>query len=356
VRTETINLVNAWHDQGVSAGIAAQLLDLPARTLRHWRHQFHLGQLQPRDLGRPYVRCAPAQSTQVLAFLHQHGPWAGMPILRGAFADLPAAELRDLLAVFRWLWSIHHPRYQNVLHWQRVGAVWAVDFTEPVQPIDGRFPYVLAVRDLASGLQLAWRPVRDVTAWTAWRELAGLFTVYGAPLVLKSDNGSAFRAAWWKARLGERGVWPLYSPPGCPEYNGSIEASIGSLKTWTQYQAYLAGHDGAWTTVDLERAGELANARSRPHGPRGPTPLQAWESRRAPTADEFQAFAAWVREAEAVLHSELGIAQDAPLDHYEQAALHRRVLTQVLVEHGFLTITRRRIPQRFFGHKVANIW
>jgi hypothetical protein len=42
-------------------------------------------------------------------------------------------------------------------------------------------------------------------------------------------------------------------------------------------------------------------------------------------------------------------------DHYEEAALYRRVLTQVLVERGLLTMTRRRIPQKFFGQKVAII-
>jgi hypothetical protein len=195
-----------------------------------------------------------------------------------------------------------------------------------------------------------------VTAWTAWRELALLFTLGGPPLVLKSDNGSAFRAEWFQARLRQQQVWPLYSPPGRPGYNGSIEAGNGSLKTWTQYQAYLAGHDGRWTTADLDHARARANAQSRPRGARGPTPLQAWESRRPPSAADFQAFALGVEQAEVRLRTAGGITPGAALDHYEQAPLHRRVLTQVLVERGFPTITRRRIPQRFFGQKVANIW
>jgi transposase InsO family protein len=230
-----------------------------------------------------------------------------------------------------------------------------MDFTEVSHPIDGRFPYVFAVRDLASGLQLAWEPVADPTTAAVIPVLRRLFTVAGAPLVLKSDNGSAFRADRLKWFLGDWLAWPLYSPPGRPGYNGAIEASIGSLKIRTKYAAYRAGHEGAWTTADLDAARDLANSSARPRGPRGPTPAEIWEARQASRTSEREAFAAQVGQAEARARQQAGIPLEALLDHYEQAALHRRVLPQVLMEGGYLTIRRRRIPQRFFGRKVANI-
>jgi hypothetical protein len=55
-----------------------------------------------------------------------------------------------------------------------------------------------------------------------------------------------------------------------------------------------------------------------------------------------------VRDVEALVRDKGNIAPEAFLEHYEQAALHRRVLRQVLVESRYLSITRRRIPQRFF--------
>ncbi len=290
----------------------------------------------------------------MVGFLHGHGPWVGVPTLAGAFPDLPRAELRDLVGVYRHLWADAHPRVRHVLDWHHPGTVWAMDFTELAQPVAGVWPYVLAVRDLASGMQLAWRPVADVTAATARRELELLFVVYGAPLVLKSDNGSAFRAAGLKGLLGRWGVWPLYSPPGRPGYNGAIEASIGSLKTRTQFEAYRQGHGGAWTEADLEAARVRGNTVARPRGPRGPTPAEAWAARRSPEAAERAAFAALVRRYEEEVRGQEGIAAEAALDHYEQAALHRGVLTQALGESRYLTITRRPIPQRFFGQKVAN--
>jgi hypothetical protein len=41
-----------------------------------------------------------------------------------------------------------------------------MDFSEAPRPIDGVYPYLLAVRDLASHQQLLWQPVLDMTADT----------------------------------------------------------------------------------------------------------------------------------------------------------------------------------------------
>jgi transposase InsO family protein len=355
VRAEAAALARFWQDQGVPARDIATLLDCPARTLRYWQHELLAGRLQAAPLGRPHLHVSVEQSRQVLGFLHCHGPWVGMPTLTGQFGGLPAAELRELLWVFRHLWVGQHPREANVLHWHQVGTVWAMDFTKVKCLIDGIYPYVFAVRDLASGMQLAWRPVMDMTAQTAQAELRVLFTIHGAPLVLKSDNGSAFRADSSKHQLGRWQVWPLYSPPGEPGYNGAIEASIGSLKKRTQHAAYLAGHAGAWTGADLDRAKDLANQVARPRGAAGPTPEEAWQSRRPPSLPEREAFARAVRQLEDNTRDQRGIALETVLDHYEQAALHRGVLQQALLERGLLTITRRRLPQTFYGQKVANI-
>jgi transposase InsO family protein len=355
IRADVVALVAGLRGQGLSATAAADLFDLAPRTLRQWQHDFARGPCAPAPLGRPHVRAGAAQAEGVLGFLHGHGPWVGMPTLRGAFPAAPRAELHDLLAVFRHLWAAQHPRWQHVLHWHRAGTVWAMDFTHLRHPIDDVYPYVFAVRDLASGLQLAWQPVLTPTMTTVQRELELLFTIHGAPLVLKCDNGSAFRADGTKAHLARWRVWPLYSPPGVPGYNGAIEASIGSLKTRTAYEAYRRGRAGAWTSADLDAARDRANTVARPRGARAPTPAEAWASRRPPTGADRDAFTALAQRLEEAIRHADRIAPEVALDHYEQAALHRRVLTSALVESGLLTIARRRIPQRFYGQKMANI-
>jgi transposase InsO family protein len=150
--------------------------------------------------------------------------------------------------------------------------------------VDGLYPYLFAVRDLASGQQLLWLPVQEATAQATIDALAMLFAVYGAPLVMKSDNGSTFDAMATLALLEQFGVIPLFSPPYWPRYNGSIEAGIGSLKIRTEYRAAVQGHPGYWTYDDVAAARAQANATSRPQGETGPTAEQAWQARKPLTA------------------------------------------------------------------------
>jgi hypothetical protein len=99
----------------------------------------------------------------------------------------------------------------------------------------------------------------------------------------------------------------------------------------------------------------LANSSARPRGWPGPTAAAAWAERRPPSAAERESFAAWVRRQEAALRQAQNLTPETTLDHYEQAVLHREVLTQALAEHGFLSFSRRRIHQRIFGRKAAMI-
>jgi hypothetical protein len=87
---------------------------------------------------------------------------------------------------------------------------------------------------------------------------------------------------------------------------------------------------------------------------RGGTPQQEWQARALVSQEERERFGAAARRVEAAARQKQGIGLDAELDHYDQAALHRRVLESVLVQHGYLLLTRRRIPQRVFGRRVAN--
>jgi hypothetical protein len=70
--------------------------------------------------------------------------------------------------------------------------------------------------------------------------------------------------------LAQWQVIPLYSPPGRPQSNGSIEAGIGALKVRTHYQAVRQGRPGEWTLEDAEAARQEANTLGRPWGAHGP--------------------------------------------------------------------------------------
>ena len=119
--------------------------------------------------------------------------------------------------------------------------MWAIDHVVPPAPIDGVDHAVLAIRDLASGMQLGWLPVSDQTEPVATAALESLFLEHGPPLVLKSDNGSAFKSEAFQAMLARYGVAWLPSPPRKPWYNGSCEAGNDSLGIRTDHFAGRAG-------------------------------------------------------------------------------------------------------------------
>jgi transposase InsO family protein len=233
------------------------------------------------------------------------------------------------------------------LHWRRPGTVWAADFSEPRQPIDGVYPRLLAVRDLASGYQLLWLPVADESEETAVHGLQSLFQQYGAPLVLKSDNGSAFIGDSFAVLLRSFQVLQLFSPPRLPSYNGSCEAGIGSMKTRTHHQAARRGCPGEWTCDDAEAARLQANETARPWGHTAPTPEEAWTARQSIQPEERAAFVAEVFELEKEVRGEQGHPGEGLLDRTAQAAVDRIAIRRALVTASCLDFTSARVAETF---------
>ncbi len=392
---------------GLNRVESAACLGIATRTLRAWEERLGPGTVLVSARGRPVLRSPRAARTAVLDFLAEVGPGIGLSPLVGQFPDLPEAELADLLRRYRRAWRRRHAELLYVLHWQRPGTVWAIDYARPPVPLEEGYTNLLAVRDLASGMQLLWRPVAQATAATTVAALTELFIIYGAPLVLKLDNGSPFVAEATRDLLGRWGVTALYSPPGCPRYNGSIEAGIGALKERTHYQAARQGRPGEWTLADTEAAREQANTLGRPWGAHGPTPVERWAARRAVTATERAAFAATVARLEEEATEEArpaappevpsapeaspAVVADAARDQASagsaaaapgsvvqapgsahpvvatrteggaaaqptaraRAAGRRQAISRALVAHGYLLFTRRRIPPRIRRKKVT---
>ncbi len=137
-----------------------------------------------------------------------------------------------------------------------------MDFSHPPVLIDGCFPAIFTVRDLASHQQLLWLPAENETADTVICGLHELFEEHGAPLVLKCDNGPGFVAQALKQFLCDRSVVTLYSPPYAPWYNGAIERANRSLKEITEHVAEQGGHAGYWTSPDLHAAAAIESSDS----------------------------------------------------------------------------------------------
>jgi len=329
--------------QGFRQCMAAAQLGLAPGTLAYWEHRWQEDFLAARPLGRPCRRADVEIRSAALEFMNSVGSGVTTAAVQAAFPELARREAENLRDRFRRLWKLDHQELLKVLHWQRPATVWAMDHAQPPRAIDGRWPYILAVRDLASGCQLAWLPVLDETAETTIDALQWLFLEQGPPLVLKSDNGSGFIAAAMRGFLDRWQVLPLYSPPRTPEYNGSVEAGNGALKTHTHEQAARQGRVGHWTADDLEAARRMANELYYTSGPCGPTRQERFHAAPRVTLDARAAFGRRVASLQTAERAKLGHSPNTDLGHVAQAQIDRVAIGCALVEHGYLTITGRSI-------------
>jgi transposase InsO family protein len=355
LRSHLVVFSDSTSEIGWTLQETAELLKLSPRTLRQWQGDCRRAAMQVLALGRPCQRSSPQQRNEVIGLLDELGPALGVPTLEDCFPGMPRAELADIVHRYRRVWRKRHHQALRILHWQVPGSVWAADFAEAPGPIDGLYPYLLAVRDLASGNQLLWLPVEHPDSSEVVRALASLVAYYGAPLVLKTDNGSPFCAGPLRDFLRQALILPLFSPPYMPEYNGAAEAGIRSLKTRTENHASRQGHPAYWTFDNAAFARAEANATAHPHGPSGPTPDQAWTNRPTITAQQRSDFQAGVNRGRDDYRAQEHLPKEGPLTDRQERAQDRQAIPRALEELGYLLYSRRRLPLPFTRNKGATI-
>ena len=134
------------------------------------------------------------------------------------------------------------------------------------------------------------------------------------------------------------------SPPITPQYNGSVEATGGQLKTRA---AFIAARQSCsnWTSDILEAARLSANALNRPWGPAAPTPLSRWQERTNIEQSQREQFAKQIQQNNLdITRSIQREREEKGLDSTMTAAcvatVARTAIRQALVELGYLFIRR----------------
>jgi hypothetical protein len=324
---------------GLTRTSACELLGVDPRTLATWQRRPQ-DDLQPR--GRPPVTGSLVARSELVALVLAVGPRVATSTIHQQFAaDISRRETAALVAHLRAGLDDALAGALAVLEWRRAGAVWAVDFKTPPTPVDGLYPAILVVRDLASGMLLLARPVPEATAEAVAGELEALVLEHGAPLVLKADNGSNLVCDDAQAPMRAAQVALLRSPPGTPSYNGACEAGIGSLTTRAAHEAARHGRPGRWTCDDVEAARRQANELAR-HADLGRrTAAQAWGSRRRVGAEEREVFLADVaRHREGIRRHMVEVGEDVTASRTANA-IERIAIKNALVERELLSIRGR---------------
>ena len=278
VRCQVAAACRVVQEHGVPVARVTRILTLSERTARRWRQEFTQA---TAARGRPPRPASRAERNAVFRFLRERGPETPLSALRATFQAVRRAELQSLLVRYRRLQRRKARRYQSRLEWRRPGTVWAADFKERSEPLEGRYGWILAVKDLASRCQLAWRPVEKATAEVVQATYTQLFAEHGPPLVMKSDNGGQFQADSTKQVLTDYAVTPLFNPRRRPSYNGGIERANAQLASYQEASAESHGRPGLPTCDDARSALQLANELARPSGWRGPTAGEVWNARPA---------------------------------------------------------------------------
>ena len=343
VRIETVAFARWMHLQPMHLSDAAACLGLSPSTVATWQRSWESGRLHIEPRGRPAQRTDRETRDSVVALFQLMGPGVGLAVLQEFFPGVARRELEDLQHRYR---DAHLKKSRVLVHalrWQRICAVWAMDYTEPPCAVDGIYRSILVVRDLASGMQLLALPVAAATAQETFAALHTLFREHGVPLVVKSDNGSAFTAEGVEGFLEVRDVYHLLSPPRLPSYNGACEAGIGSLKTRAHHESARNDRPGEWTCDDVDAARLMANETSRPGGIHAPTPNERWRIRLLLTPAEREKFQETVEAFRAEVRKELGCLPGIDPGSATRAAVDRRAITRALVAHGILKLRRRRI-------------
>ncbi len=343
VRQRVATVCHFVHMQQVPMVQVIRSLSISDRTVRRWRSRTcSLSHACPAIRGRPSLPASREDRNLVYRFVKERGAGTPLASLQAAFPHLRRADLLEVLRRYRGVARKKRQRHQSRLHWRRVGAVWAADFKERREPIEGRYSSILAVKDLASRCQLAWLPVPEATADVVQETYARLFAEHGPPLVLKSDNGGQFRDERTKHLLAEHDVVPLFNPRRRPGYNGGVERANGQLAGYQEAVAAAQGRVGLPTRGDAEQARQLANELARPEGWRGATAGQLWQQRQRLTPKERARFLEVVANRRLESRAALHLPLDEPLPHYPQAAVDRRAVRDALVGEGLLHIEPRR--------------
>ncbi|MDA8171366.1 MAG: hypothetical protein M0Z48_05980 [Nitrospiraceae bacterium] len=207
---------------------------LPYRSFTRWRMRRQEdaplvrppgpAKIEPPDFGKI--------EQDIAKLSHGHDRTQGTGILYAHHrSSISRRDLQRLVAMARHDLNVAHRQNLRRIHWNVSNVAWSMDPSEYWQrDADGDKPYLNHMQDLAS--RYKFNPMagdiptgEEISGW-----LTTTFNDFGAPLLLKRDNGGNLNHKAVNEVLEEYYVMPLNSPVHYPPYNGAIEEAQTELK------------------------------------------------------------------------------------------------------------------------------
>ncbi len=242
---------------------------LPCATVMRWRARAQAGEPLIEKTG-PKKKAAfnvEILKSKIQGLVHGRRRTAGTTGLQAEFSTvISRRRFQELVA------EVRQDKVASMrrIEWLVPGTVWSFDTTE----YGPEKIKITPLRDLASKYQLPVplvQPREDGVRIATY--LDSVFKREGAPMFLKRDCGSPLNCQEVDQVLERHCVLPLNSPPGYPQYNGSMERNMRDLHEVLDQLCRRALH--LPLSVELELGTHRLNHRSL-RSLRGLTPCQVY--------------------------------------------------------------------------------
>lgn len=215
----------------VSTAQVVQAAEISPTTYRRWEGNLADGQPAVHEPGpKPTAPLdMEALMDEIGSLAHGRERTHGTGALYEEHRDaISRRDLQELVAEVRDDINAAKDQATRHLEWHLPGSVWATDTVE-IKIGDEKY-YIQTIRDLASRYIITPYFTHTPTDEENAQALEKAFKYYGAPLLLKRDNGKNENGSAVAKLLADWHVIPLNSPVAYPQYNGSVERAQDEIQ------------------------------------------------------------------------------------------------------------------------------
>lgn len=293
--SERLEFIRACLDRRQPIATVCATFAISEKTGHKWLARFRAGgDAALRDRSHAPLtgahRVAPATARQILALRVRHPLYGPVKLRDWLVQHVPAhpwpaastigalLEREGLIAPRRRRGGTHARLASRRTAAVASNVVWTADFKGQFRVGNGALCYPLTVLDLHDHFLLGCTALATTAVATARQSFVRLFSEYGLPEVLRTDNGVPFAQpnalgrlgalAYWWVRLGIR---PEHTRPATPSDNGAHERFHKTLKAHTlrPAAASLLAQQRQFTRFATEYNTERPHASTVDHRPPG---------------------------------------------------------------------------------------